>query len=104
MEKEQQFIIGDDLLKRIGDFLEEHGDTSLLNETHNLDFADADRVDFMAYFRSPKFDEQLTNDDRIEVFLQALPGDSDLTPELLENLCQEYGTSLEEVLERKPNE
>lgn len=48
------------------------------------------RQKFMEYFRSQKFDEQITVDDRIEIFSQCLMGSSDITKELLEQLFQDY--------------
>lgn len=55
----------------------------------------------MAFFRDTEgegYDFTLSNDDKVEVFLSALSGSSDLTRSLLEELCSNYGTSLTDVL------
>jgi hypothetical protein len=48
------------------------------------------RDQFMAFFRSDFFHEELSTDDCIEVFLDALNGDHDLTPELITQLFVRY--------------
>lgn len=48
------------------------------------------RDDFMNFFRDDEKLETLTNDDRVEVFLEILPGSSDITQELLEELMRDY--------------
>jgi len=58
---------------------------------------DITREDFMAYYRSDKYVEELTVDDKIEVFLTSLPGSSDITYELLTQLCAEYGVDFDEI-------
>ena len=48
------------------------------------------RNDFMSFFRSDDKLATLSTDDRIEIFLQILPGASDINPELLEELMKDY--------------
>jgi hypothetical protein len=57
------------------------------------------REQFMAFYRSESYDNLLSPDDKQEIFIGALQGEADLTKELLEELCAEYSTSLEAVLE-----
>ena len=52
--------------------------------------ASVTRDDFMRFFRDDEALATLTTDDRIEIFLQILPGASDITPELLEELMRDY--------------
>ena len=56
------------------------------------------RDQFMAYFRSDAFNEEMSADDCVEIFLGSLKGQSDITKRLLETLCHEYGTKLDHVL------
>ncbi len=56
------------------------------------------REQFLDYFRSDDYSNQMSADDCIEVFRGALKGSSDLTQELLEEVCSDYDTSLTEVL------
>jgi hypothetical protein len=44
----------------------------------------------MSFFRSDDKLATLSTDDRIEIFLQILPGASDINPELLEELMKDY--------------
>ncbi len=44
----------------------------------------------MNFFRDDEALATLSTDDRVEVFLQILPGDSDITTELLERLLRDY--------------
>lgn len=55
-----------------------------------LDYTSITRQDFMHYFRDDEMLNQLTTDDRIEIFQQVLPGSSDITQELLGNLLRDY--------------
>lgn len=60
-----------------------------------------DRDVFMTLFReSINLVDTMSADDCVEVFLGVLKGEQDLTRELLEKLCNEYGTNLEEVLNK----
>lgn len=49
------------------------------------------RGEFMEYFRSEKFDVELSPDDKEEVFLRSLQGSDDITVELLNKLLSDYG-------------
>ena len=55
------------------------------------------REQIMNLFRNDGFDD-LTNDDRLEIFFGILPGSSDITALNLELLCTQYGTSLTTVI------
>lgn len=56
--------------------------------------------DFMAFFRDDDKLNELSDDDRIEVFLGILAGNSDITKELLDQLLADYdGGSYDEDLE-----
>ena len=48
------------------------------------------REDFMDFFRDDEKLSTLTADDRIEIFLQILPGGSDITEDLLNELICDY--------------
>ena len=54
----------------------------------------------MAVWRSDEINDELTADDRVEIFLTALKGSSDLTRKLLVELCDDYGENLTDVLNR----
>ena len=53
-----------------------------------------DRNDFMEFFRDTHKLNTLSSDDRIEVFRTVLTGSSDLSEELLHDVCNEYGALL----------
>ena len=53
-----------------------------------------DRNDFMEFFRDTHKLNTLSSDDRIEVFRTVLTGSSDLSEELLHDVCNEYGVLL----------
>lgn len=55
-----------------------------------------DRDAFMCAFRNEHF--KISSDDAHEVFMHVLHGRSDLTRELLELLCENYSTTLDDVL------
>lgn len=48
------------------------------------------REDFMNFFRDDEKLSSLSADDRIEIFLQILPGNSDITEDLLKELISDY--------------
>ena len=62
------------------------------------------REQFLEFFRSEQYSEQLSPDDMLEVFLSSLLGSSDINRENLELLCNNYGTVLEEVLNPESEE
>jgi len=63
------------------------------------DTKEISRQDFMDSFRDDKMLNQLTPDDRIEIFSQVLTGSSDITKELLDGLLSDYSVSGLEVVE-----
>ena len=54
---------------------------------------------FFQYYRSDKYSNELTREEKIEVFLMSLEGSSDITIDLLFALCNEYDVDLEKLLE-----
>ena len=50
------------------------------------------RDDFMRFFRNDEDLATLSTDDRLEIFLEVLPGQSDITRDLLEQLLRDYCT------------
>ena len=48
------------------------------------------REDFTNFFRDDEKLSSLSADDRIEIFLQILPGNSDITEDLLNELISDY--------------
>lgn len=46
--------------------------------------------DFMNFFRSDDFHQQMSTDDCVEVFRTVLKGSSDITPELISEVCSDY--------------
>ncbi len=51
------------------------------------------REDFLQFFRNDEKLNQLTPDDRIEIFRTILLGNSDFTKELLEDVLSDYSVS-----------
>lgn len=58
------------------------------------------REDFMTFFRDDQKLNELTVDDRIEIFRTVLVGNSDLTKELLNEVLSDYSVSNLEVIDR----
>lgn len=56
------------------------------------------RADFMNFFRDDEKLNELTPDDRIEIFRTILIGSSDFTKELLENILSDYSVAHLEVI------
>ncbi len=54
---------------------------------------DLSRAEFMEFFRDDEKLNELTVDDRIEVFSEVLVGSSDITKELLDAVISDYGVS-----------
>lgn len=66
----------------------------------NIDFKNTyNRDDFMAFFRSDAYAEELSTDDKLEIFLGILPGKSDITKELLDQLLCEYSVETIDIQE-----
>lgn len=57
------------------------------------------RQDFMNFFRDSDQLNELTPDDRVEVFSTILLGGSDLTKELLNEILNDYSVRYLEVIE-----
>jgi hypothetical protein len=57
------------------------------------------REDFMKFFRDEEKLNELTVDDRIEVFKTILLGSSDLTKDLLNEILSDYSVSKLEIIE-----
>lgn len=60
------------------------------------------RDDFMEYFRSDACSEELSTDDKLEIFLGVLPGKSDITKELLDQLLCDYSVDSIDIQEIRP--
>lgn len=54
---------------------------------------------FFEYYRSNKYSEELTREEKTEVFLMSLEGSSDITIDLLFALCNEYDVDFGKLLE-----
>lgn len=59
------------------------------------------REEFLAYFRSDAYSEELSADDCIEVFSTALKGSSDITYALLEAVCSDYDVNLNDLVQNQ---
>lgn len=57
------------------------------------DYKKINREDFMKFFRDDEKLNELTVDDRIEVFRTVLIGSSDFTKELLDEILSDYNVS-----------
>lgn len=57
------------------------------------DYKEINREEFMKFFRDDEKINELTPDDRIEIFRTILIGSSDLTEELLEDILSDYSVS-----------
>lgn len=57
------------------------------------------RADFMNFFRDDEKLNELTADDRVEIFRTILLGSSDLTIELLKNILNDYSVCNLEIIE-----
>lgn len=58
------------------------------------------RDDFMSFFRNDECSNQLSVDDRVEVFSTILLGSSDFKKKLFDELFSDYSVSHLEVVER----
>jgi hypothetical protein len=59
------------------------------------------RDDFMNFFRDDEKLNELTVDDRVEIFSFILSGSSDFTKELLDRILSDYNVENLEILETK---
>lgn len=58
-----------------------------------------DRTEFMAFLRDDTTLNQLSNDDRLEIFMSILAGASDITKSNLDYLLRDYCVANLEILE-----
>ena len=58
------------------------------------------REDFMNFFRNDEKINELSADDRVEIFRTILVGSSDLTKDLLNHILVDYSVSNLEVIEK----
>ena len=58
------------------------------------------RDDFMSFFRDNEKLNELSVDDRIEIFSTILQGSSDFTNELFENIFSDYNVSHLVIIEK----
>ena len=59
------------------------------------------RVDFMTFFRNSEQLNELSADDRIEIFRTILLGGSDLTAELLNEILSDYSVENLSVIQNR---
>jgi hypothetical protein len=59
------------------------------------------RDDFMEFFRDTEKLNQLTTDDRVEIFRTILLGSSDLTMDLLNEVLKDYSVDNLEIIKLK---
>jgi hypothetical protein len=57
------------------------------------------RQEFMDFFRDDDKLNELSNDDRIEIFCEILSGRSDFTKKLLDYVLNDYGVGHLEIIE-----
>lgn len=63
------------------------------------DYQKITREDFMKFFRDDEKLNELTVDDRIEIFRTILLGHSDITKELLDDILSDYSVTNLEIIE-----
>lgn len=68
------------------------------------DYQKITREDFMKFFRDTEKLNELTVDDRIEIFRTILVGSSDLTKDLLNEVLGDYCVDNLEVIDRNNGE
>lgn len=64
-----------------------------------IDYNNITRENFMKFFRDDKKLNELTIDDRIEIFSAILVGSSDLTKELLDDILSDYNVTNLEIID-----
>ena len=69
-----------------------------------MNYKEISREDFMQFFRDDEKLNELTPDDRIEVFRTILLGSCDITKELLEEVISDFNVSNLEVINVKDGE
>lgn len=63
------------------------------------DYQKISREDFMKFFRDDEKLNELTVDDRIEIFRTILVGSSDITKELLDDILSDYSVNNLEIID-----
>ena len=63
------------------------------------DYQKITREDFMKFFRDDEKLNELTVDDRIEIFRTILVGSSDITKDLLDEILSDYSVTNLEIIE-----
>lgn len=63
------------------------------------DYQKISREDFMKFFRDDEKLNELTTDDRIEIFRTILVGSSDITKELLDDILSDYSVPNLEIID-----
>ncbi len=58
--------------------------------TMGINYTDITRQNFMDFFRDDEMLNLLSNDDRLEIFSQILPGSSDIAKVLFDELLSDY--------------
>lgn len=69
-----------------------------------MDYQKIQREDFMKFFRDTEKLNELTPDDRVEIFRTVLLGSSDLTMDLLNEILGDYSVDNLEVIELNEGE
>lgn len=64
-----------------------------------IDYKNITREDFMKFFRDDEKLNELTIDDRIEIFSTIVAGSSDLTKELLDDILLDYDVTNLEIID-----
>lgn len=67
-------------------------------------YKEIDREQFMEFFRDDEKLNELTADDRVEIFRYILLGSSDFTKELLDEILSDYCVENLEVIEIRNEE
>ncbi len=62
------------------------------------------REQFLEYFRSDKFQEEMSADDCLEIFMGSLKGSSDITKENIKELASTYNVDIEKVMKKDSTE
>jgi hypothetical protein len=58
------------------------------------------REDFMTFYRSEAYDNELSTEDKMEIFVGALQGSADINKDTILSLLSHYDVSLEEFLQK----
>jgi len=93
--KTVKFTGTDEQIKNLR-LLLEHGDNDLPKEyiPHEGKETSTTRDEFMEYFRSDDYNNELSSDDCMEVFVTSVKGSSDLTVDVFNEILADYGCEL----------